>query len=423
MKETIARIQSEAQKLCTSRSDAVKKKNSMLFFFELAQQWRELQGLTCALQKEANTSQEQITEMHLHLTNLQYEAEQNLRSIRTQSLENVQVDQALQRFVKIEGNLDHLDLLKTLENELKERIEMQAHLSELKEQQNTLSQLNEKKLRYLEEMSSKIKNFTSSSLPIMEYLNLGNSLQKREYEPSSLFFSLPTPLFNLYNLLSVYMEAYKEEGHVSISILGDKNDSGDANTGHSLSSLSTEEERNSYAYKKHFLSLLWILRLDNGKEVAMVVDYYVCLKIVTIRTIAWNNINNDDVMQGNIVSSSGDSGLLVGLFPCDEGLTTPNLSNLYLFRKYRKSFQFSPPAVSGRPYLWLQALCGLNFSPDPSQSLLRRVQNANPLFQLFVPPSRYLPDKKSEVEDDAFVVRLLVRNLIEKIENHVRHKI
>eukprot|EP01126_Amoeba_proteus_P056404 TRINITY_DN7082_c0_g1_i2.p2 TRINITY_DN7082_c0_g1~~TRINITY_DN7082_c0_g1_i2.p2 ORF type:complete len:249 (+),score=52.79 TRINITY_DN7082_c0_g1_i2:796-1542(+) len=193
--------------------------------------------------------------------------------------------------------------------------------------------------------------------------------------------------------------------------------------GHSLSSLSTEEERNSYAYKKHFLSLLWILRLDNGKEVAMVVDYYVCLKIVTIRTIAWNNINNDDVMQGNIVSSSGDSGLLVGLFPCDEGLTTPNLSNLYLFRKYRKSFQFSPPAVSGRPYLWLQALCGLNFSPDPSQSLLRRVQNANPLFQLFVPPSRYLPDKKSEVEDDAFVVRLLVRNLIEKIENHVRHKI
>lgn len=62
--------------------------------------------------------------------------------------------------------------------------------------------------------------------------------------------------------------------------------------------------------------------------------------------------------------------------------------------------------AGGRPFRWLQSLCGLSFMPSPNSSLHDRTKNENPIYKLLHKPGDVAHEKE------------IIERLVERIEEH-----
>eukprot|EP01124_Arcella_intermedia_P017558 TRINITY_DN24326_c0_g1_i1.p1 TRINITY_DN24326_c0_g1~~TRINITY_DN24326_c0_g1_i1.p1 ORF type:complete len:637 (-),score=160.53 TRINITY_DN24326_c0_g1_i1:55-1797(-) len=298
--------------------------------------------------EKTKKGREKLNRLNLDLLNLQYEKNHYLREIKScksfpsviETIGLISQEEFFETAGKDSLSPDsdpHQIMLKRLEYELKQRTELQETLKELKTRHKLLLDDNARRENFLNGLQTKLQDFVEGAKPIQQYisLNVVNTKQQKE-----LALSLPTPLYTLYSNAFIYKEGCAD-AQFTVDIVGEQK-------GEEEKKKETKENQ----YEAHPLSLAMTLAFE-GLKVNLKFFYLVNFNIVTLQTSSNppNPIFED---------------VFVGLFPEDFGDDTPNLSNYYSSQE--KNFRFNPKG-KGRPFKWLQSLCGLNYLPArPTQA-------------------------------------------------------
>lgn len=235
------------------------------------------------------------------------------------------------------------------------------------------------KIKKLKERLSNILPTLNSIIEAAEPLQskLGMPFQAMHLKNKISKF-LPKPLYILYIHAWAYKEACDKKIQISVEGSVDEaktlqlkteelsEESGESdqeeNTEmdlhrHSVSSRKTETKKD--ILKKHPMSVFLTVEAKDS-TIVLEFTYLFHLNIVTVSV---KSIYSPQQLSTDII---GDllklNTFLNCLLPGDKGKETPNLTNVYLLRKY--GYEESPFSneVTGWPYIWAQHICGLEFS-------------------------------------------------------------
>ncbi|KAF0973239.1 hypothetical protein FDP41_008446 [Naegleria fowleri] len=274
----------------------------------------------------------------------------------------------------------HQLMMNRLKFELEERESLEKDIEQLKSEQEKIKQEQYNIEKYINNIP---KNLATIKKTMLQFEPAINPL-KHKYsdwftaEEIDLLKQLPTPLFILYNKLMEYKQTC--DNTILLSIVGDteraKQEWDDLENSTVLTDSSIAEELNGEPKKKK------LKPADSSNESFALFPLYiqlrVHLKIYGKLTASRNdeigsyNLHPPDTIDTNkklliefgylhksnlvvVNEAKSATSVLPTLIPGDDGAFSPNISVMsdYDFRNFER----------GRPYRWLQKICGLEFIP------------------------------------------------------------
>eukprot|EP00914_Ancora_sagittata_P003741 GHVO01008059.1.p1 GENE.GHVO01008059.1~~GHVO01008059.1.p1 ORF type:complete len:660 (+),score=94.07 GHVO01008059.1:206-1981(+) len=346
----------------------------------------------CKTVRDATSEAKQkIDQQHLKLQNLLYEAMYLEKEI-TKCLEFKSKDEEINLVSLKEFNRDapesisrpsvtkddpHQLTLARLEFELEQRKRLCETHKPTEEKKNVLSAEIKTKKEYLESLKPKLQTILQATKPVQEYLGMPFDEVREQHLTASY---LPRPLYVLYMQATAYRDACDQ--HVSASILGDIDvakslegvaqhlDVDDDESDQEDSEKPKQKRRRRDSIKdpvqvkrqklltKHPLTVDMTVHCKDGSSLYLSFAYLIHLEIVTVsvRVDPSSDAVKDGVSTGDLCSPES---LLKCLYPEDLGQETPRASNKYALQKLGMGEFSQYVAEVGRPYLWVQWLCGM----------------------------------------------------------------
>ena len=286
----------------------------------------------------------------------------------------------------------HQQTLARLDWELQQRKQLSEKLKEKQKAQDEIKAEIQIKEDFLDSLQPKLNTILESTKPVQEYLGMPFD-EIREQHRSAAY--LPRPLYVLFMQASAFRDACDKNVHVAID--GDLDDAknyeqrerADKNKieedsesdqedqekeqdkkhhrrgsrAAESSSSSKQVSNKEKVLKKHPLTVDLTINLkDSGASLQMSFHYRIMLEIVTltvkIQVPETKKSKHNSVTGGDLLLPES---LLNCLYPDDFGNDTPNQSNKYALQRYSMG-EFSDYVNEvGRPYHWVQWLCGLQF--------------------------------------------------------------
>ncbi|CAK8674036.1 unnamed protein product [Clavelina lepadiformis] len=286
----------------------------------------------------------------------------------------------------------HKQTLSRLGWELEQRKRLSGKLELLQKTRDDVVEEIGLKKQKLQTLSPHLQALLKSSFPLQESFNLPLDYIRKQHELANL---LPRPLYALFLQAKAYQEAcdkllavtiegdssvaqvllhrtMKEDKKFCLSAEGGEDSDSDLEEKDYQDSRRGLKSRRSNEQKMesdspvlydvlHCHPLSVILNLDveqNGPTLQLKFFYFTTLNFVTVKTCKLSGYTSGDPLPSSPLLS-GDN-LLQCLLPSDYGLTCPNPSAVYLLEK--SSLQIEESVFEfGRPYIWAQKLCGLEF--------------------------------------------------------------
>jgi hypothetical protein len=272
--------------------------------------------------------------------------------------------------------------IENINTELTTRIRLEKELIELKKNLKVLTTTKDAEEKKLDELKSKLKTFSEFSKPLNDYLSLGNNLKatgqnkQESSEPERTAYlssQLPTPLFVLYNTLQQNILTYKKQQKLSVDIV--------------------ENQPDIYFNELNIAPLSIIFRISTHRKkdcfrvvLTLKFDYLNTLDLVLVSAYS----QRGDQTQYNEQGQKEERDFLNDLVKNDNGGSMPSSSKAFIFPTLLPLISELP----GKPFNWVQALCGFSMSPSPSLSFFERV-NYRPLGDL----ADYIPEKYLPIVD------------------------
>lgn len=368
-----------------------------------------------ALHKE----KQRVDSTHLLLQNLLYEADHLDKEVtkclqfksKDEEIELISLSEfyetapsEISRREVTEKNKHELQLAR-LEWELRQRRELAGACNEVVASKERVCAAIAAAKSRLDALSPHLKDVLKSTKPLQECLALKLDEKHDEARAASL---LPTPLFMLYANAKAYSDALGTK-FVTVSISGDEDEakrldqSASMNPQLDLSESESDQENNDddqpekkkrhhrttkvskeeraeakkrNILRKHPLNLQLSVTIEDGTGLNLVFFYLINLKIVVVK-------HTVILPKATVGISAGDVLVLNSLYPGDPGDFSPHPATTFLLSSAGISgdFQQFIPEL-GRPYIWAQRMCGLDFMPTSVSEVLTK--NANPSQSLSV---------------------------------------
>jgi len=273
--------------------------------------------------------------------------------------------------------------VKRLQWELEQRQTQQKQCDEVeKNKEIILSEIQEES-RILQSILPMLKDIRTAAQPLQQSFGL-TPCQARSYP--EIINLLPKPLYYLYIQTDAYREACKSKFMVSTN--GDeeearrfdsiKNNANDTNSDeeadmpkpkkrhHKKSRTDTKSVQQKSLLSKHPLSVKLTLSLKNNTQFVMEFFYLVNLNLITVAvTSSWSGFSSSYSRELLLPSS-----ILDALFLGDDGIESPQIVNFHQLEEAKTEFN---TLDVGKPYIWAQNICGLDFlNPNKPDFLISR---------------------------------------------------
>ncbi|GBP85219.1 THO complex subunit 5 homolog [Eumeta japonica] len=343
-----------------------------------------------------------VDSTHLLLQNLLYEAD-HLNKEVTKCLQFKSKDEeielvSLEEFYKqapseisrsdITKKDEHQLQLARLEWELRQRRELAGTCNELLASKERVAAAIAAARSRLDALSPHLRDLLQATKPLQECLALRLDEKRDEARAAAL---LPLPLFLLHANSKAYAEAFGAK-KVSVLISGDEDEakrlyelnnlddqleiSNDSDSDqdnndeevaekkkrHHRSKVSKEdkaEAKKKEILKKHPLSVQLSVKIPDDVALNLIFYYLMHLKIIVVKftvTLLRSvvGVSAADVLNGH--------NILYALYPGDSGNDSPHPATSFLLNMHgiQEEFQQFIPEI-GRPYVWAQRMCGLDF--------------------------------------------------------------
>lgn len=276
-------------------------------------------------------------------------------------------------------NNPHELTLARLHWELEQRKRLSLKLKEAAGLKNQIMSNVQLKRDNLDSLQPKLTSVMQATKPVQEHLGMLFD-QKRQQYRTALY--LPSPLYVLYVQATAYAEACDK--HLSVSIQGDvdvarameqtttvtqeENDVDDVEEQEKTAEVrrhrtTSVHDRTHNLLRKHPLSITMAISNSRDKsQLTLTVYFLPSLNFATASVTLVPHETATTISGGDLLLPDN---LLSCLYPGDDGTVSPNPANTYLPTgdEWTKNLE-----VTGRPYRWVQWLCGLQFlEDDPSK--------------------------------------------------------
>lgn len=392
--EEIRKLVAEIQRQKLEDSDVSESRIRCTLLFTILKKLNRLAHMRCKKSRErTQESKQKVDSLHLQLQNLLYEV-MHLKKEITKCLEFKSKDEEIELVSEAEFFRDapneiskpdvtkgdsHKLMLARLDWELEQRKKLAVQKEQfLKKKETLLKEIHTKK-EFLDSLQPRLENILKATQPVQEYMNMPLDAQQAQHETARY---LPQSLYILYVQASAYNEAC--DPHLEVKILGDldvakaameakpavrdiDSDSDQENTeGHKRSKHRRKkeearlEEKRKLLLKKHPLQILIQVKCKDKATLDLLFSFLPTFNTVVVSpSLNLNEVVSEPVL-ANSTLLSPDS-LLINLFPDDDGNTAPNPSSLYQLSKVGMTTFTDFVRLVGKPYMWVQRICGLNF--------------------------------------------------------------
>ncbi|VVC41360.1 Hypothetical protein CINCED_3A010907 [Cinara cedri] len=266
---------------------------------------------------------------------------------------------------------DHDLHIRRLQWELEQRQTQQKQCDEVEKSKETILSEIQEQSRIFQSILPMLKDIRNAAQPLQQ--SFGSApCQPRSYP--DIVHLLPKPLYYLYIQTDAYKEACKSKFTVSTN--GDeeeakrfdfnKNNVDDTNSDeeidmpkqkkrhHKKSRIDTKSAPQKNLLSKHPLSVKLTLNLKNNTQFIMEFFYLVNLNLITVTvTSSWEGFSSS--YSRELLSPSS---ILDALFPGDNGTESPHIVNFHQLEEEKTEFN---TLDVGKPYIWAQSICGLDF--------------------------------------------------------------
>lgn len=340
-----------------------------------------------------------VDSLHLELQNLLYEVMHMKKEIRKcmnfsskdEEIDLVDVDRFYEEAPAdiskpdITKNDPHQQMLARLDFELKKRKELNVKKTEyLEQKKKTESELNQKS-DYLSNLKPRLDQIIKATMPVQEYMGLPIEAERLLFETAQY---LPRPLYILYIQAKAFKDVCDQdmdvdiEGDLQLAIAEfnqdetesdisdiesevENTDAGDINDkrGRKVKKENKKarlEEQRVRLLRKHPLAVHIILKNKDKKYNLSLVFYH--LPLLHINTVKVKFITDDKSIENSSLLSS--DSVLYDLLTRDSGKDSPNSANKYQLEKLHMKDLSSELSSVGKPYYWVQWICGLNYLPN-----------------------------------------------------------
>ncbi|KAI0221809.1 THO complex subunit 5-like protein [Lamellibrachia satsuma] len=341
------------------------------------------------VREQTNNAKQKIDEHQLQLQNLLYEMMHLQREI-TKCLQFKSKDKDINLVTQEEfyqeapaeiskpeltKNDDHHCTLARLDWELEQRKSLSEKLKNAKDERDQIQKEIQSKKDYLDSLQPKLNSILQATKPVQEYLRMPFDAIREQHRIATY---LPRPLYVLYMQATAYKDACDK--HLAVTIEGDVDAAKtmeEASLDLDDDSDSDQEDQDKTAQKhrrktkkdlmsekrqrllkKHPLSVLLKVGCKDGNTLSLTFIYLVALEVVTVSVTLDLDTPVTPISGGDLLSPDS---LLTCLYPGQTGTDTPNQSNNFALQRLGMGEFSSYLKEVGRPYLWVQWLCGLNF--------------------------------------------------------------
>lgn len=390
IRKTMANTKQAKDKGSPNKDDLEESRIHGTLQFVTLKKLNRIAHMRCKREREAtNEAKQKIDQHHLQLQNLLYEV-MHLQKEITKCLEFKSKDEDI-NLVPLEefystapSNISkpdvtkkdvHKQTLARLDWELEQRKRLSEKLKDAQSAKKDIAADIEKKREYLESLQPKLGTILNATKPVQEYLDMPFDEVREQHRMAHY---LPQPLYVLYMQATAYHEACDKKMKVIIQ--------GDAEVAKTMETAASDVEEDSDSdqedteksngkrrrrgsndrrgetrqklLKKHPLSIVITITGKDGSSLDMTFYYIIALNIVTVSLGL--NISNvvSSISGGDLLSTDL---VLNCLYPGDTGNNSPNPGNEFILNKLALGEFAQYVKDLGRPYKWVQTLCGLDF--------------------------------------------------------------
>ncbi|XP_055384494.1 THO complex subunit 5 homolog [Condylostylus longicornis] len=292
---------------------------------------------------------------------------------------------------------EHSKRLARLEWELQQRKELSALVKELTVSKESVSKDISLKVERLNSLAPCLEALLIATRPLQTALDM--EIEK-EWEVQQSVRLLPRPLYLVYVNLSAYGEACDKYLKVSIAedeeemrqiededkisdlmdeTLNDDNQESDGDENEiseniprkkyhkRKSTVDSKEVKRKNLFKAHPLRVVISFEKRGSKEqLTLTLHYFENLNLITLSTKV--EIENLTSAAGAVVSAEN---VLNNLYANDRGECSPNPKTKYQLREFEMTekhlLEYFNEKDYGKPFKWVQRLCGLNFPASDEQ--------------------------------------------------------
>lgn len=338
-----------------------------------------------------NDAKQKIDQHHLRLQNLLYEV-MHLQKEITKCLQFKSKDEEISLvsvddfFASAPCEISKPDLtsvdnhqltLARLDFELEQRKRLSEKLKEMQQQKDLIMSEIRAQKEYLDSLQPKLKSIIQVTKPVQEHLSLPFDEIREQHQTAS---HLPEPLYILYMQVKAYGESCDK--FLTANIQGDVNavgtlednimdfdeesdseDEQDKANGkrHRRNTIDSQFARTQERItRKHPLSICVRITCKDKSVLSLTFYYLMTLKIVTVEV----KLTPGPDTQSTTISGSdllNPDSILNCIYPDDFGDHSPNPATAFILQRGGMEEFSSYVSQIGRPYLWAQWLCGLQF--------------------------------------------------------------
>ena len=377
LKETLEAYQK------SDKETALKKSNQIAIdFISLKRYNRDSQLENENLKSQTSQQKQKLDQLDLQLQNLLYEKNHLKKEIllcKEYKPTNKDIDLVPEKtFMEnappelLQFNGEHQKQMNRLTYELQERKRLSDKVMELKEKKKTLIEANKTKIKFLESLKDRVAAIQKSTGPITAQYSYSTIGIKTNLNANYL----PYPLYVLYYQISMYIEMYHQtdidkktdensNNDLQLNIIGSIEDAIEINKKLPITNKNAEINNETDIYKTHPLSVVLTYTVptnnsnSNSTKFTLKFDYLIILEIVAVGCTGSIISDNNTTTNNN----NSNNGIIVNLFPNDNGKNTPNLTN-WKVMEYKNKFEYEE-SISIRPFRWAQWICGLSFLTPP----------------------------------------------------------
>eukprot|EP00794_Sanderia_malayensis_P014140 gene14140-15617_t len=288
----------------------------------------------------------------------------------------------------------HIQMLARLEWELQQRKKLAEMKDQLGKKKEEMQKDITDKTNTIDGLLPSLEEILKATLPVQEKMGLYIDATKAQHETATF---LPKPLYVFYVQACAFRDSADHKMFINIdgdvqgakacldrekldvdgyedSDVEDNNETGDKEDNKrrkhkkDKEKARLEEHRRS-VLRKHPLTVNVKINCISKIVVNMQFSYLPALHIVTIATsLEFLESNASPVLTSSSLLASDT--IFNNLFPGDDGGSSPNSSNQYQLKSLGLDEFSSYIPLLGRPYFWVQKVCGLHYLPNtPNQNL------------------------------------------------------
>ncbi|KAJ5072409.1 fms interacting protein [Anaeramoeba ignava] len=358
---------------------------------------------------------------------------------------------------KLEEKDPHQFLMNRFEYELQEREKHNKYLKNLNEKVENIKKENSRKKVFLNDLQTKLKTLIDISIPIQEFLQIPITEKIQQYNNIACFLS--SPLYTLFQSLDSSKEHLQTQ--IQTEIIGDPQKAKKFSKKHfkaldklnstinSMDSLEEGEVKPEFAnkstnpkekipfqvenssiqkniFKAYPLKLHLKINCNQDEHLLIEFTHFVFLKIVTMKIIQSPFKNENENENEKLLMKNFNSILFSNLFPNDDGNNLPPESESLLIHAKQEYFDIGK---YGKPYLWLQWICGIQHS-YPLESYLNSNLNSEENNKMIIIEEEQnsqqkitVPNQKIKISNRNKMIFLGIKDLISMIKYRVENLI